>query len=102
MTDHPGWHDGSCCCNCKHLIRINKHPWNKSEGKGSINEFMGYGCTVFIQMNVESTTDDSSRDKSNVAIFYDNEHGICELHEPNHERYWEILSVSAQKIDKHE
>ena len=65
-----GWHDGSCCCNCRHHIKLVKHPWNESIGKGPISEQMGYACTGFFSVG------------EMVATFFDinHEHGMCELH----------------------
>jgi hypothetical protein len=34
------------CKNCIWLLKVNKHPWNKGEGKGSVSENMGYVCAV--------------------------------------------------------
>jgi hypothetical protein len=34
------------CENCIWLLKVNKHPWNKGEGKGSVSENMGYVCAV--------------------------------------------------------
>ena len=32
------------CKNCIWLLKVNKHPWNKGEGKGTVSENMGYVC----------------------------------------------------------
>ena len=73
MNCDKGWKDGSCCCNCKHHIKLYKHPWNTflSGGQDSISEQMGYACLGFL-----ATGEDS-------AIFFDKskEHGMCELHQ---------------------
>lgn len=70
MKCDKGWHDGSCCCNCKNYIPLMKHPWNQDIGKGNMSEKMGYACIGFF-----STGD-------NIAVFFDNnhEHGMCELY----------------------
>lgn len=60
---------GRCCCNCAYLITLNCHPGNKSFGKGSIKENCGYACTV--QLDEMDTKN---------AIFFDRNHGGCELH----------------------
>lgn len=67
---HPGWHDGSCCCNCKHQKKLMCHPWNKGFGEGSISKQCGWVCDVMYE------------DESNKGeyIFYSFEHGMCELH----------------------
>ena len=60
---------GGCCCKCRFQTPIYKHPWNKGEGKGSIKEVMGYGCTGL----------EDSMEK--VTIFFDDKHGRCEIYE---------------------
>lgn len=68
MTDtcmKPQWHD-RCCCNCEYQRWIFKHPWNKGDGKGSVNDVMGFGCAV---------------EGAPVVIFKDSLHGLCEMHE---------------------
>jgi hypothetical protein len=60
------------CENCIWLLKVNKHPWNKGEGKGSISETMGYACAVQL--------DEQSRDK---IIFFDKINVGCELHTDN-------------------
>lgn len=71
-----GWNDidlneeGRCCCNCKHQVKIYKHPWNEGEAKGSIKEILGYGChDPFLEY------------PHNNIIFMDRQHGMCETHE---------------------
>ncbi len=64
-----GWHDGSCCCNCTNQLKLMKHPWNKDFGKGSISEQCGWVCTVRFDAG-----------DSNEAIYFDKEHGMCEMH----------------------
>jgi hypothetical protein len=66
-----GWHDGSCCCNCKNQLKLMCHPWNKEFGKGSISEQCGWVCTVRFDA-----------DDKNEAIFFDKEHGMCKMHHP--------------------
>jgi hypothetical protein len=72
---HPGWPDGSCCCNCESWLPLHKHPWNKGDGKGLSTESMGHVCLLQI-------------DNTKKATFYDStlEHGFCELHTPNEKR----------------
>jgi hypothetical protein len=71
------WHDGSCCCNCIHNLKLMKHPWNTSSlGKGSITEHMGFICTA--------TFEDGSSEGE--ATFFEFEHGSCEHHSPKTER----------------
>ena len=66
-----GWHDGSCCCNCKHQIELYKHPWNKVN-KGAVTEKTGmYACIVRLDV-----------DQSNQGIIFEKQHGFCEMHEP--------------------
>jgi hypothetical protein len=67
-TDNSAWHDGSCCCNCKHQIQLNCHPWNKEFGKGEINKSCGFVCAGFLAVG------------ENIALFSDRKHGFCELH----------------------
>ena len=57
-----------CCCRCIYRKTINKHPWNEGMAKGKISELLGYGCSVFNEM-----------DKNQAIIFYDNPHGECEM-----------------------
>jgi hypothetical protein len=57
------------CENCIWLLKVNKHPWNKGEGKGSVSENMGYVCAVQLDNQV----------RDNV-IYFDNDFGGCELH----------------------
>lgn len=57
---------GQCCCNCIHQNKLHKHPANKDIGKGSISEQMGYVCSYPL--------------KENTSIFFDHEHGMCEMH----------------------
>lgn len=66
---------GLCCCNCKNLVEINCHPWNKTIGKGSISENLGYGCNVRYC--------DGPINQVNIVTFSDKIHGLCELHEKN-------------------
>ncbi|MCP4100534.1 MAG: hypothetical protein GY750_03785 [Lentisphaerae bacterium] len=64
-----GSYKGSCCCNCKHLTRVMKHPLNKGEAKGSILTVFGYACGS------------PSEQETKSVIFFDSEHGMCEMHE---------------------
>jgi len=65
-----GWHSGECCCNCKSQLRLMCHPYNKEIGNGSILTPLGYICIVRF--------DDGSNEGK--AIFFEKEHGMCELH----------------------
>jgi len=68
-----------CCCNCVNQLKIMCHPTNgeKKEfgwledrfkfGKGPINKQLGWGCKVI-------KFDDSSK-----VVFFDREHGMCEM-----------------------
>ena len=67
-----GWYNCECCCNCKHQLKLMKHPMNKDFGKGSIMEQCGYVCTT--------PFDDGSN--AGNGIFSDRQHGMCEMHEP--------------------
>lgn len=78
MKCEYGWHDGSCCCNCEHQKKLMSHPWNKRFGKGSMSQQCGWICDVFV--GSEESSDNQ------VAIFYDKEHGMCELHVPRKEK----------------
>jgi len=78
-----GWHDGSCCCNCKHQKKLMCHPWNGNQkaygwlddkikfGKGSITQQCGWVCSVQFD-------DKSNKD---MLIYFDFKHSFCELHE---------------------
>lgn len=57
-----------CCCRCIYRKTINKHPWNEGIAKGRISELLGYGCSVFNEM-----------DNNQAIIFYDSPHGECEM-----------------------
>lgn len=61
-----------CCCACKNQVEIKKHPWNKSDGKGRISETMGYGC---------SCPDLTDGEKLPQIIFFDENHGMCEMYQ---------------------
>ncbi len=64
-----GWHDGSCCCNCKNQVELFKHPMNTIH-KGSILESTGlFACTVSLDC-----------DSQNRGIIFEGKHGMCELH----------------------
>ena len=60
-----GNYKGKCCCNCEHQ-NIVEHFTNHS--------FTGYGCTA---MKREYTTN-----KYPLIYLSQNEHGMCEVHEP--------------------
>jgi len=64
IKDCKHGHKGKCCCNCKHQVKIYKHPLNHTIGKGPMSEIMGYGCTMFF----------------NNIVFSESKHGICEEH----------------------
>lgn len=56
------------CKDCINLVQVNKHPWNKGEGKGRVTERMGYVCLVGLRMG----------DKE--AFFIDSDETVgCEL-----------------------
>lgn len=57
-----------CCCSCKSLIVLRKHPWHQVY-KGSISEIATYACIV-----------DHDMDKSHIGILLNHEHGECELY----------------------
>mgnify|MGYP006300938833 CR=1 FL=1 len=73
---------GDCCCNCKYQLKLMCHPLNGDNkafgfledkmkfGKGRISEQCGWVC-----LNPEICNNGS-------AIFFDNEHGMCECHAP--------------------
>lgn len=63
----PDWKD-RCCCNCKYQCVVSCHPWNKQIGKGYIRESLGYGCMAQLQ-------------ETQKVIFFEHEHGLCEMHE---------------------
>ena len=63
-----GWHDGSCCCNCKNQIELRRHPMNTNFGEGSIMDSCGWVC-----LNPELT-------EGKCGIYFDRQHGICECH----------------------
>jgi hypothetical protein len=64
-----GYKDGTCCCNCKYLVPLMKHPKNKEIGIGSVKEQMGYVC---LGPTLASFAD--------LAVFFDHKHGMCELY----------------------
>lgn len=39
--------DKTSCRGCRYIHKIVKHPWNHGIGKGTMNETMGYVCTMF-------------------------------------------------------
>lgn len=68
-----------CCCTCKHLEKIAKHPWNKEKPfKGSIKESIGWGCLVAIMMDGNDSNPDSEYPR---ITFQDRGHALCELHQ---------------------
>ena len=69
--DKNAWTDGSCCCNCAYQLKLFKHPFNRIIGQGNISEQMGYVCTAFDDIDSEG-----------ASIFFENKHGMCELHLP--------------------
>jgi hypothetical protein len=56
------------CITCKFHHKVNKHPWNEGDRKGSIQDRLGWCCTVFAVLS------------TGPVIFHDSEHGGCELH----------------------
>lgn len=67
------------CFSCKHLLPINKHPWNTGDNKGAISEFTGmFVCTI------QSEPELSVEFKDRVAILFDSASHLkgCELHIP--------------------
>ncbi len=64
-----GWHDGSCCCNCKNFIELFKHPCN-TEHKGKFTERAGFHACI-VQLDC---------DGERKGTIYDHDHGYCELH----------------------
>lgn len=86
QVPHPGsWKDGSCCCNCRNLSTLGKHPWNTSAfAKGPISEKIGYVCT--------------GDDEDRRATFMDSIHSMCEMHWPTEERlkYLQVLKTSEK------
>lgn len=68
---HDPINSGQCCCICRHQIQLMCHPWNTKFGKGYMSQQCGWACIVEYE------------DKSNKGriIFYDHEHGLCELYQ---------------------
>ena len=62
-----------CCCNCKHQKKLMCHPGNQKIGKASITSICGWACTM-------EFPDGSNKDK---IVFFDSEHGLCEMYEKN-------------------
>jgi len=60
------------CSHCKNLRQLMKHPQNKTIGKGSILESMGFVCIAPL--------DKESQWK---AYFFEKDNGECELIENN-------------------
>ena len=66
-----GWHTGECCCSCKNLIELFKHPLNKIH-KGSILESTNlYACTLSLDC-----------DNKQEGILFEQQHGFCEMYYP--------------------
>jgi len=87
VVHENSWGSGECCCNCKFLSIVRKHPYNTSVfSKGSIKETFGYVCTLKFDEN----------DERRIATFMDNPHNFCELHLPTkkRERYLKIKEKS--------
>lgn len=63
---------GRCCCDCVFQMRALKHPWNLNAAKGRISETFGWFCAC-----PDMTDDNNVRQ----AIFFDGQHGLCEMHE---------------------
>lgn len=69
LDDEWEWARGKCCCNCRWLRAVFKHPLNEGAGKGSILEQMGYACTE------PGFVADAG------LVFFDGGHGLCECWE---------------------
>ena len=68
-----GWHDGSCCCNCKNHYEDFHHCTTKKKEEGEdcvCSQHKGYICMISI-------------DGITKAYSGWSEHGFCELHVPN-------------------
>jgi hypothetical protein len=50
------------------------HPWNKDFGKGAMTDQCGFVCLVWLDKGLDEEAD--------KVIFFDREHGMCELHTP--------------------
>jgi hypothetical protein len=67
---------GKCCCVCRHLIGLRKHPWNTWEpAKGKVTEIFAYACA-----HPELNEPDQARP---TAVLFEGQHGLCEGYEPN-------------------
>jgi len=55
------------CKDCRYLREVFCHPWNKTIGKGQINERLGWVCTP--------------PEFEGKAIYFDNNQGRCEMFE---------------------
>jgi hypothetical protein len=86
QVEHQGsWKEGSCCCNCRNLSVLRKHPWNTSPfAKGPTEEKIGYVCTW------------GTEDR--IATFMDSAHGMCEMHWPTQkrEKYLEVKKTAKK------
>jgi hypothetical protein len=72
INEPPGI--GRCCCNCRNQLLVVKHPWNSGAAKGPISEPFGAACAA---------DDWISEGGRRVAIFFEDGHGKCEMHEFN-------------------
>lgn len=63
-------HKDRCCCNCAYQMAAFCHPWNEGIGQGRVTEVFGYLCAV----------PDFYGAGKRGAIFFENEHGLCEMH----------------------
>lgn len=92
-------HNGDCCCNCICQKRIMCHPLNNNIGKGKMSTQMGWACTYFM---------DASKDReSDIIIFSDSKHGMCEghVHKNNYMNNVDLitqicLDFKTEKIDQ--
>lgn len=63
---------GGCCCTCRYQLTLRAHPSNKGFGKGSVLHRIGWVCT-----NPELWSE-----VEHSGVFFDEEHGFCELYTP--------------------
>ena len=73
------WEDkyGGCCCKCALQTKIFGHPWNQPPHKGSISTVVGFGCMASLG--------DPDAGKYEGVVFFDREHGMCEMFTPKDE-----------------
>jgi len=64
---------GKYCCNCINQMEVVCHPWNKTFAKGRMSERLGYVCI---------SPDLFDTNEQRQAVFFDSEHGLCELWTP--------------------